>query len=324
MSSNWQTILPIRFLMIIATALSLVPIFSHAGVFWDDEMESTISGQFYYEDFFPSVYTHDTTVKISGKASTRVNFPSNCDVTQAEFKSGKQCGGSVSRSFPNTKEVYKRVYFMMSGSTTPLTNPTANCLSDSPRDAQNRCLFRASHMSSTKVIKGQSLVLPFDENNIRHWWNIGSGNGTKGSGGTNLRLSAEHVPTYFSTTDQPLSSISLQSNKWYCIETQEKVNSLENGVAQDDGIGRAWVDGVQVLNRTDIIWRRSPKSTSPNSVASEYLWNEFSLMRQNGAGYFWFDRFAAGDTRIGCIGSGADPTPVLPTPLPPKNLKLKK
>jgi hypothetical protein len=32
-------------------------------------------------------------------------------------------------------------------------------------------------------------------------------------------------------------------------------------------------------------------------------WKEFAIHRQNGHGNFWYDRFAAGDTRIGCSGS---------------------
>lgn len=262
-------------LAVMVTGLLATP--AHAVVFWDDEMDGPSSGFYYAPNFAANnmVYAFDATVKISGTASIRVNFPLACDIPPGQGTTG-QCGGSLTRTFPDTASVYKRAYFRMSGSG---PNPTPSGL------------FQASALSHTKMLKGQSLsIAGASENNIRHWWEIGC------CGAKTFNISAEHVPTYFSTTNF-FSSIVLQDNRWYCIETHEVVNTP--GVA--NGVAEAWVDGVKVLTRTDIIWQRA---------GSNFLWHEFSLMRQNGAGNFWWDRLAAGDTRIGCIGSnpGGDTT----------------
>lgn len=57
----------------------------------------------------------------------------------------------------------------------------------------------------------------------------------------------------------------LRRGKWYSIEQYAKVNtvdgpldSLQNGVGRNDGIFRAWVDGVRVYEKTDIRMRHTP------------------------------------------------------------------
>ena len=270
---------PILLFLVMMTALSLAPMLSHAAVFWDDEMESTSSPFYYAPHFANGIYAFDTNVKMSGTASIRVNFPLACDVTGSLVG---QCGGSVGRSFPESASVYKRVYFRMSGSTAQgatIQTPSG--------------LFQSSAASYTKMLKGQSIhnTELTTESTIRHWWQIGC------CGSKALNISAEYTPTW-GRTQNHFTSITLQDNRWYCIETHEVVNTP--GVA--NGIAEAWVDGVKVLTKTDIIWQRA---------GSNFLWREFALMRQNGAGNFWWDRFAAGNTRIGCSGSGgqADTTP---------------
>ena len=265
---------------VIIVVLSLLPMLSHAAVFWDDEMESTSSPFYYAPNFTNGVYAFDTAMKMSGTASIRVNFPLACDIPASSTVG--QCGGALGRTFPDSASVYKRVYFRMSGSK-----------ADGATIQTPSGLFQASAGSHTKMLKGQSiqnLALP-TESTIRHWWEIGC------CGSKKLNISAEHTPTWGSTQNH-YTNITLQDNRWYCIETHEVVNT--NGLP--NGIAEAWVDGVKVLTKTDIIWQRA---------GSNFLWREFGLMRQNGAGNFWWDRFAAGNTRIGCIGSGgqSDTTP---------------
>lgn len=298
--------------IVLCLLFALLPIPAQATVFWDDEMEGTVAGEFYFAQYYiDGTYAIDTTVKFSGSGSKRVRLfrpgaaLETCDVNQTQFNSGQQCGGEVGRSFNPSTDVYTRAYFMMSGSSTPLTAPTANCVTGAPTDAQGKCIFKSSTVSSTKMTKRQSAVNgAFAEQAIRAWWQIGK------NGGTSFLLSAEHVPTYNSTTDVPFSSINLQSNRWYCIETHEKVNT--GGLA--NGVGQAWVDGVEVLNRSTITWERAPSASTPGN----YLWNQVALMRQNGLGYLWWDRYAVGDTRIGCVGTitPGDTT----KPNPPTNL----
>ena len=268
---------PLLLFLVIMTALSLVPMLSHGAVFWDDEMESTIAGQFYYAPHFASgIYAFDTNVKMSGVGSIRIDFPLACDIPYGQGTSG-QCGGSISRSFPDSPSVYKRVYFRMSGSTAQgatIQTPSG--------------LFQSSAASHTKMLKGQTnTITGTPESTARHWWEIGC------CGSKALNISAEYTPTA-SGTQNHFSSITLQDNRWYCIETHEAMNTP----GLPDGIIEAWVDGVKVLTRTNIIWQRA---------GSNFLWREFSLMRQNGAGNFWWDRFAAGNTRIGCLGTSLPP-----------------
>jgi hypothetical protein len=59
--------------------------------------------------------------------------------------------------------------------------------------------------------------------------------------------------------------VTLHPDRWYCIEQYAKMNtvngpfdSLGNGVGVADGILRAWVDGVQVVEKRDIIYRKHP------------------------------------------------------------------
>jgi hypothetical protein len=58
----------------------------------------------------------------------------------------------------------------------------------------------------------------------------------------------------------------LERGKWYSIEHYLKMNSIEapfdtvgNGAAVADGVYKAWVDGVQVYERSDFRWRRHPE-----------------------------------------------------------------
>mgnify|MGYP001596133065 CR=1 FL=1 len=271
---------------------------AHATIFWDDEMETgSVMGEnsFLTGTLIPAgSYTIDTNTKYSGTGSIRINFQLACDIPGPSLAG--QCGGSLTRTFTDQASIWKRVYFMMSGSSTPLTAPSSNCIT-------TNCLFSASRLSSTKMLQGQSLDnSAFAEKNIRHWWQIGK------VGGKNFINSQEHVPTYNQTTDE-FTSITLQDNRWYCIETHEVVNTA--GVA--NGIAQAWVDGVQVLNDTNVLWQRAASATAPGN----FLWHQFQIIRQNGAGYFWWDRLAAADARIGCIGT---PPPVDTTnPNPPTN-----
>ena len=270
--------------LVIMTALSFVPMLSHAAVFWDDEMEegnTDFSPAYMQSTMIPTgVMAYDTDVKFSGNGSIRVNFPQNCDISGSLRG---QCGGSLTRQFPPNTSPWKRVYFRMSGSG---PNPTANGL------------FK-SGFTSTKMLKGETETDADDKS--RHWWQMGK------AGGKGFLVSMENAPQRYSTTDV-LTSLSLQDNRWYCIETHEQMNTP----GQSNGIAEAWVDGVKVLTKTDVIWQRA---------GSNRTWKEFSLMRQNGAGNFWWDRFAAGTTRIGCLGatSASDTT----RPASPQGLVIR-
>lgn len=58
----------------------------------------------------------------------------------------------------------------------------------------------------------------------------------------------------------------LARGRWYCVEQFVRLNTIDgpfdalgNGTGRRDGVLRAWVDGVQVLERTDVRFRHHPK-----------------------------------------------------------------
>lgn len=249
--------------LIIILALFFLPASSYATIFWDDEMEDTIASQFYYAPHFAAgVYTHDTAVKFSGTASTRINYPPECF---AGSSSGSQCGGAVRREYPATDNIWSRVYFRMSGSG---PNPSASGL------------FETSLGAFTKMFRGKT---DSSSTPSSFWLTMGC------CRSKTLVMNMEGVPAPGRATNG-FTSITLADNRWYCIETHEQVNTP--GVA--NGIAEVWVDGAKVYTNLAVMWRQS---------GSSIQWLDFSLVRQEGNGNLWFDRFAAGDQRIGCIGS---------------------
>ena len=271
---------PFLLFLVITVVLSLLPMLSHAAVFWDDEMEqgnTNFSAAYMLSTLIPNGnMAYDTSVKFSGNGSIRLNYPANC--LQGPT-TGSQCGGGITRQFPPSLSVYKRVYFRMSGAG---PNTTA--------DGK----FKTSTGAFTKLMKGQSDIV--DGLTARHWWTMGC------CGSKNFMITMEYVPNNTSATNA-YSNITFQDNRWYCIETHEAMNTP--GVA--NGVAEAWVDGVKVLTQTAVMWQR---------VGTNHKWKDFSIIRQEGMGNLWFDRFAAGDTRIGCSGSipqGDTAPPTIPS-----------
>jgi hypothetical protein len=95
--------------MLSALLLCTVPV--HAATFWDDELESGNTG---YETLFskpdcgglPS-FVNDTTLKVSGTASMKENFPGTPQYHQL-------CGGFSDRSFTASSEIWTRFYIRLS------------------------------------------------------------------------------------------------------------------------------------------------------------------------------------------------------------------
>ena len=274
-------------LFLLAVLLCL-PTLAHATIFWDDEMEQGSTGfseAYMLGTLIPQgTMAYDTSVKMSGTGSVRLNYPSNC---QATGTTG-QCGGSITRQFPPSDDVYKRVYFRMSGAG---PNVTASGV------------FETSISAFTKMLNGLSTTSP-NGGYSRHWWSMGCCTSKR------FLLGVERSPTPTSSINV-FSSVTFADDRWYCIRTREKMNTatLVDGVwtYQADGIAQAWVDDVLVLDKTDALWRNS-------GVTDASKWFQFQLFRQNGAGNIWFDRFAAGDEPIPCIGSVPDGDTTNPAP----------
>jgi len=94
--------------LIVTAVLSLVPISSHAAVFWDDQMESGGTG-FNFNLNLPcggaNAYTFDTTQKVSGNGSVRL-----------DYSGASNCGGFADRNFSQTADLYSRFYMRLSPS----------------------------------------------------------------------------------------------------------------------------------------------------------------------------------------------------------------
>ena len=258
------------FLSLVVTALlSLLPVSSHATVFWDDELEPGNSA--YNISELGGAMSYDTN-KVSGAGSLRLTYPDSCE--PAVF-GGPGCGGYADRTFTGTTNFYRRVYFRMSAG------------------------FQTSIDTFTKMFRSDST------GPNSNWWSMGQGDGIVG--GKTFMVGTQNVPTIGSTVNQ-WSNITFQDARWYCIETYEQMNTP--GVA--NGISRAWIDGVQVMNVTDVLYRQA----GDNSV---FLNNR--LYRQTGRGSIWYDRLAVGDTRIGCLGSV--PTGDITPPSAPAGLFIR-
>ena len=62
---------------VMMVVLSLLPMLSHAAVFWDDELEAgTPFGVSF--SIASGAMAYDTAVKFSGSGSIRLNYPSSC------------------------------------------------------------------------------------------------------------------------------------------------------------------------------------------------------------------------------------------------------
>lgn len=132
-----------------------------------------------------------------------------------------------------------------------------------------------------------------------NWWTLGC------CGQLKLIVGNQNVPSIGATMNN-YTNYTMPTNQWVCVETYEQLNTP--GVA--NGVQRAWVDGVLVLDTSGIMFRQSGDNS---------LYNNNRLYRQTGLGSIWFDRMAAGDTRIGCVGGTTDTTP----PAPPANFKVQ-
>jgi len=111
------------------------------------------------------------------------------------------------------------------------------------------------------------------------------------NGDRNLSVSAvraidgvEEVHT--STGDVP-------ADQWVCIQLEHQLNTIGSA----NGIFRAWVNGTQVLNHTNVTMLVSGDSNGHN-------FETMRLFRQVGLGSLWYDRLAVGDASIPCVGGG--------------------
>ena len=95
-------------------------------------------------------------------------------------------------------------------------------------------------------------------------------------------------PYWYSATTWTASSASVSTNAWHHVEVYLKMNSISGGVGQPDGIMQKSIDGVQVINKNNIIYRTNQHSTMK--------WAQFVIAPFIGDGSpiaqtFWLDDF---------------------------------
>jgi hypothetical protein len=101
----------------------------------------------------------------------------------------------------------------------------------------------------------------------------------------------------------------IPQNQWVCIETRITMSSP--GV--DNGIIQAWINGNQVINKTNQRMRAATlnQQNDPNAQ-----FRFISLYVQHGVGTIYYDNYAVSrDTKIGCSVSStpsSDSTPPVP------------
>lgn len=86
---------------------------------------------------------------------------------------------------------------------------------------------------------------------------------------------------------------SLSTNAWHHVETYFEMNTISGGIGQHDGVMREWIDGVQVINRSDVLYRTNQYPTQK--------WAQFIIGPYIGDGApiaetFYMDSLTVGDT----------------------------
>ncbi len=125
---------------------------------------------------------------------------------------------------------------------------------------------------------------------------------------------------------QLVSNKAPSSTSWDLVEWEMKLNSVVNGVANNDGYIRFWVNNVLIiesLNRrligpTDT--SKDPRFGSP--TPANFVFDTMKFYNQSGYGDMYIDRVAAGTQRIGAPDAAPLP-PDAQAPTVPSNLRAQ-
>ena len=109
------------------------------------------------------------------------------------------------------------------------------------------------------------------------------------------------------------STSSLSVNAWHHVEVYLKMNTMSGGKGQSNGVLKEWVDGTQVFNYTDVLFRTNQDATKK--------WAQFVLAPYIGDGSpitqtMWIDELTVGTSDP---YAASDKTP----PAPPTGLNLR-
>ena len=96
---------------------------------------------------------------------------------------------------------------------------------------------------------------------------------------------------YYSMNTWKASTASVATNGWHKVEVYLKMNTVSSGKGQANGIMQQWVDGVQVIDRKDVLYRTAQDATKK--------WAQFVLAPWIGGGSpiaqtMWLDDLTVG------------------------------
>lgn len=67
--------------------------------------------------------------------------------------------------------------------------------------------------------------------------------------------------TYYSANRWKASSTSVATNAWHHVEAYFHMNSISGSKGQHDGIMQEWIDGTQVINQSNVLYRTNQHPT---------------------------------------------------------------
>ncbi|MDD2272139.1 MAG: hypothetical protein PHP95_11015 [Desulfuromonadaceae bacterium] len=96
---------------------------------------------------------------------------------------------------------------------------------------------------------------------------------------------------YYSANTWKASTASVSANAWHHVEVYLKMNSIIGGKGQSNGIMQEWIDGVQVINQSNVLYRTNQDATKK--------WAQFVLAPYIGDGSpitqsMWIDELTVG------------------------------
>jgi hypothetical protein len=107
---------------------------------------------------------------------------------------------------------------------------------------------------------------------------VNSCNGYKSGADSGSARSCYNEGTYwYSSTEWKAPGTSVSANAWHHVEAYFQMNSISNGIGQPDGIMQKWVDGVPVIDKTNVMYR-----TGSGTDATK-KWAQFDLQAYIGS-----------------------------------------
>lgn len=245
----------------IAVAAVLITAPGYAATFWDDGMEyadqPTMAAAW---DGASCVGDTEVLVPTTAKAHAgSKSLQEKFTGSAPNYEGGASCyfGG---RQFTPTTTLYSRWYMYMTDHA-----GTGNFLPGNP---------------TTKI------ALQFPDTCttcFSVWWVMINGT-------TNLAAVWQH--SINGSVNYEAVSGNIPQQQWVCVETQI---TMDAPAGSGNGILRAWINGTQVLNRTDL-------NLLGTGGSGPLFANR--LYTQNGLGTIYYDDFAVGNTRINCLDGG--------------------